>query len=266
MRKSKIYTSAMFLLAVCIIFGGWFMTVKLLRQREEKFLGSTGRIEVQSAETALFADSEQDVQAEEAAEQEEFHGQIMSEYTRALVLAVWEYGGNEVPHEPFYGQMNMELAIDAGKKWIENMAAQGVFTDELQEGEYDMVKASLFTLDTPLIVGDLDRSMYSYWKVQFIKSDATVELTIHADSGEVWMANISVDEGNGVMEVYDLAYLLEYAFPFMETGTALWVDTRDGTVSESSLNEEVIASGRQYLVQVNEDSRVVIEFELKKKE
>lgn len=265
MRKSRVYTSAVFLLAVCIIFGGWFITVRLLRQRADKFIASTGRVEMQMAETALFADSEQDAQ-EEAEVQEEFRGQVMSEYTRALVLAVWEYGGNEVPHEPLPKQMNMEQAIDAGKKWIENMTAHGVFTDELQEGESDMVSASLFTLDTPLIVGDLDRSMYSYWKVQFIKSDAEVELTIHADSGEVWMANISVEAGNGVVEVYDLTHLLKYAFPFMESGNTVWMDRTDGTMAESFLHGGLIATGKQYLVKLNEDSQAVIEFELKKKE
>ena len=266
MRKSKVYTSAMFLLAVCIIFVGWFITVRLLRRRVEKYIASTGRVEMQMAETALFADSERDAQKEEAAGQEEFRRQVMSEYTRALVLAVWEYGGSEVPHEPLPKQMNMEQAIDTGKKWIENMAAHGVFIDELQEGESDMVSASLFTLDTPLIVGDLDRSMYSYWKVQFIKSDAEVELTIHADSGEVWMASISVESGNGVVEVYDLTHLLKYAFPFMEAGNTVWVDKTDGTMAESFLHGGLIATGKQYLVKLNEESRAVIEFELKKKE
>lgn len=265
MRKSRIYTTAMFLLAVCIIFGGWFMTARLLRVREEKFLDSTGRIEVQSAETALFSDSGQNTQTEEKEGHEEFCGRTMTEYTRALVLAIWEYGGNEVPHEPLYGQMDMEQAIDAGKKWIENMAVQGVFTDELQEDEYDTVKASLFTLDTPLIISDLDRSMYSYWKVQFIRNDVTVELTIHADSGEIWEAGISVDRENSVVEVYDLTYLLEYAFPFMEAGDVVWVDDVQAVMGvKSSLHEEVIATGKQYLVQVNEDSRAVIEFELKR--
>lgn len=264
MRKSRIYTTAMFLLAVCIIFGGWFMTARLLRVREEKFLDSTGRIEVQSAETALFSDSGQNTQAEEKEGHEEFCGRTMTEYTRALVLAIWEYGGNEVPHEPLYGQMDMEQAIDAGKKWIENMAVQGVFTDELQEDEYDTVKASLFTLDTPLIISDLDQSMYSYWKVQFIRNDVTVELTIHADSGEIWMASISVNDKNGVVETYDLAYLMKYAFPFMEVGDVIWTeDTQAGVMVESSLNENVIATGKQYLVQVNEDSYTVIEFELR---
>ena len=266
MRKSRIYTTAMFLLAICIIFVGWFITVRLLRHRAEKFIASTGRVEMRMAETALFTDSEQVAQNEEATGQEEFSGQVMSDYERVLVLAVWEYGGNEVPHEPLPKQMNMEQAINAGKKWIENMAAQGVFAEELQENEHDMVSAGLFTLNTPLIVGDLDRSMYSYWKVQFIKSDAIIELTIHADSGEVWMATISVEEEGGVVEVYDLSYLLKYAFPFMEAGNTAWVDTTDCTVAECSLNEELVATGKQYLLQVNEDSRKVIKFELKKKE
>lgn len=91
------------------------------------------------------------------------------------------------------------------------------------------------------------------------------ETALLSDSGEIWRASISVDEENGVVEAYDLAYLLEYAFPFMEAGDVIWVDdAQAGIVVKSSLREEVIATGKQYLVQVNEDSRAVIEFELKR--
>lgn len=266
MGKSRIYTFAMFLLAVCIIFGGWFITVKLLKQREEKFLGSTGRIKVQTEETALFADNEQNSNEEnEDTEiaQDGFRGQAMSEYTRALVLAVWDYGGNEVPHEPLYGQMDREQAVDAGQNWIKNMAEHGVFTDELQESDSDMVKAGLYTIDTPLIVSDMDRSVYSYWKVQYLKSGVLVDLTIHASSGEVWMASISVEEGDDPVESYDLAELLEYVYPFMETGNTIWVDTKNGMVAKSSLNEMVIASAKRYSVWISgQNPRIVIDFKL----
>lgn len=266
MGKSRLYTFIMFLLAVCVIFGGWFITVKLLRQREEKFLGSTGRIKVQTEETALFADSEQDSNEEnEDTEiaQDGFHGQAMSEYTRALVLAVWDYGGNEVPHEPLYGQMDREQAVDAGRNWIKNMAEHGVFTGELQESDSDMVKAGLYTIDTPLIVSDMDRSVYSYWKVQYIKSGVMVDLTIHASSGEVWMASISVEESDGPVESYDLAELLGYAYPFMETGNTIWVDKKNGMIAESSLNEMVIASAKRYSVWISgQNPQIVIDFKL----
>lgn len=279
MSKSRIYAAIMFLSAVCMIFGGWFLTARLLRQREVRFLGSTGKVAVQSEEIGLFADDSlsgaQEQETEQAA-QEEFQGQKISEYVRALVLAVWEYGGRELPHEPMAGQMNMKQAIDAGKKWVENMAQIGVYTDELSGCDFDATKAELCTIDTPIRMS-MDESMYSYWKIWFIKDGVSVELTIHAASGEVWKAKISVEQGeekDNYVEVYDIAYLLQYAFPFMETGTnKTWMEAYDreggmqtvGVVRMESA--AVYAEARQYLIAITDRSdRSVMEFELYMKE
>lgn len=44
MCKGKMYTLIPFLLSFCVVIGGWFLTKKLLNQREEEFLNSTGQI------------------------------------------------------------------------------------------------------------------------------------------------------------------------------------------------------------------------------
>lgn len=275
MSKSRIYTAVMFLSAICMIFGGWFLTARLLRQREERFLGSTGKVAVQSEEIGLFADDSlggaQEQETEQEA-QEEFQGQKISEYVRALVLAVWEYGGKELPHEPMAGQMNMKQAIDAGKKWVENMAQIGVYTDELSGCDFDATKAELCTIDTPIRMS-MDESMYSYWNIWFIKEGVSVELTIHAASGEVWKAEISVEQGDYV-DVYDMGYLLQYAFPFMGTGTnKTWLETYDLEGDKQSVNAvriesaAVYAEARQYLIAIADRAdRSVMEFELYMKE
>lgn len=39
----------------------------------------------------------------------------LSEKEMGEILAVWEMGGKELPHEPKTGQLDMEQAIDVGK-------------------------------------------------------------------------------------------------------------------------------------------------------
>lgn len=280
MSKGRIYTGIMFLTAAGMIFGGWFFTVKLLMDREARFLGSTGKAAVQSEEIGLFTDGSlsgaQERETGQAAAQEEFQGQEMSEYERALVLAVWEYGGRQLPHEPMAGQMNMKQAIDAGKKWVEDMAQTGVYTDELSGCNFDATKAELCTVDTQLRTS-LDEAMYSYWNLWFIKDGVSVELTIHAASGEVWKAKISVEmeeEDDCYVEVYDIGYLLEYAFPFMGAGVNIeWAEAYDlengmQTVDVVKIEgKAVYADARQYLIRVGgEPARSVMEFELYRKE
>lgn len=276
MSKSRINTVIMFLTAVCIIFGGWCLTAWLLIQRETKFLGGTGKVEVQSGEIGLLADSGGvgNVRDQET-EQEEFQGQKMGEYARAIVLSVWEYGGKELPHEPMAGQMNMKQAIDAGKRWVENMAQAGVYTDELQECDFDATKAELCTINTPIRMS-MDESMYSYWKIWFLKDGVSVELTIHAASGEIWKAKISVEmeereEKVGYVEVYDTGYLLQYAFPFMDKGiNKEWAEAYDLEADRQTADvvwaesEAVTAEAKQYLLQVTDSlPRSVMEFELR---
>ncbi len=51
--------------------------------------------------------------------------------------------------------------------------------------------AVLCTLDSPL---PLEESLISYWKVTYVEGDVEIVLTIHARSGQVWDANISMNE------------------------------------------------------------------------
>ncbi|MDE6387716.1 MAG: hypothetical protein K2L82_07935 [Lachnospiraceae bacterium] len=272
MSKSRICTFAMFLLAICIIFGGWFLTERLLVKHEVNFLDSTGRIEVRSEEIKLFAENEQENTGEQLTQQEEFYGHEMNAYTRAKVLSVWDYGGKELPHEPMTGQMNMEQAIDAGKKWVETMAASGFFTDKLQGCEFDATKATLCTIDTPRRYTDMEEMLYSYWKLWFVKDGVSVELMLHAASGEVWKAKFTVEIGDEPVATYDLAYLLSFAFPFMEIEQesdydVIWSTVGEDGVDAVSIEGQMLSAlAKQYLLQINEEPTCVgLDFGLKAK-
>ncbi|MBD5524893.1 MAG: hypothetical protein HDR04_10860 [Lachnospiraceae bacterium] len=170
----------------------------------------------------------------------------------------------------------MKQAIDAGKKWVENMAQIGVYADELSGCDFDATKAELCTIDTPIRMS-MDESMYSYWNIWFIKDGVSVELTIHAASGEVWKAKISVERGEekgNYVEVYDMGYLLQYAFPFMGTGiNKTWTEAYDleGNMQATDVvrieSKAVYAEARQSFIQSGDrPDRSVIEFELYMKE
>lgn len=271
MNKNRIYTAMMFLLAVCVIFGGWFLTKRLLIQREERFLTGTGNIAVQSEKIGFLEDSGLSA-AQEQETEAEFQGREMSADMRVDVLEIWEYGGKELPHEPMSGQMDMKQAIDVGKEWVKSMAAHDVFTDKLQECDFTATKAELCTIDTPLRMR-MEAAMYSYWKIWFLKDDGSVELTIHAASGEVWQAKICVETGETYDVAYDLAHLRQYAFPFMENEAETeWVDLYDpyerAEISMVKIKSRTLyAEAKQYLRQVDgEAAQTIIEFVLRANE
>ena len=143
MNKSKLYAVVVFLLSFGVVIGGWFLTGTLLRQKQEEFLDRTGRIALQPAENSLFSSNQPGDTEGDLADDTLFEGQLLSEGMMAEVLAVWESGGNELPHEPQKGQMNMEQAIETGKEWIADMAGCGIVPEELAECDFDKVTARL---------------------------------------------------------------------------------------------------------------------------
>lgn len=261
MKKDKFSTLLLFALVLCIVTGGWFVTRKALLQREVKFLGTTGQIPLQASEIALFSESEQDDIEENEGEREAFQGGDMSEQMMALVLSVWESGGNERPHEPYKGQMNMEQAIEAGENWIRKINEPGGFFWDLQETGFDMVSAKLCTIDTQENVQGLDERMLSYWKVEFVRSDSRndvgIVLTIHAVSGEVWKASISIENESGLTETYDLEELLNLAFSYEIDNTVLLTDVDNNTMYQGFTNGLVFEAVKGYDVKVRSNEDVV---------
>ncbi len=216
MNKSKMYALIIFMLSFGAVIGGWFLTEALLYQKQEEFLDRTGRIALQSAESSLFSTEQPGEAGGDLTEETAFEGQPLSEEMMAKVLAVWESGGNELPHEPQKGQMNMEQAIDAGKDWITVMADYGIAPEKLAECDFDKVTAKLCTLDTQV---DFDDSLLSYWLIQFTENDVTVSLTVHAASGEIWKASLSMKESDRSSKEYSPDEMLEIAFPFTNRGS-----------------------------------------------
>ena len=258
MNKSKLYALIVFLLSFGVVIGGWFLTETLLRQKQEEFLDRTGRIALKSAETSLFSSNQPGESDGDLTEGTLFEGQPLSEEMMAEVLSVWESGGNELPHEPQKGQMNMEQAIETGKEWIAVMAECGIVPEELDECDFDKVTARLCTLEKKV---DFDDGLLSYWLVQFTENDVAVSLTVHAASGEIWKASLSMKESDRLSTECDHEEMLEIAFSFINSGNTETANLLNNTTCNIMPGGLVYAAVKEYQIAVkNQEPVVVIDF------
>lgn len=213
--KGKIYTAVVVAVSLCIVFGGWFLTKKLLDKKEEEFLNGTGTVALRSSQTALLAQEEAQEEAN-AFKEQEIPEELMQE-----ILLLWSYGGKEMPHEPKEEQMNMEQAIEAGRRWIAVLAEHEIVPRALTNGDFDKITAQLSTVETET---ELDERLLSRWTLEYMKDDVDINLTIHAMSGEVWDANISMMAYSSLAYEYSLTELLDLMFPRAKKGDTLAED------------------------------------------
>ena len=230
MSKDKAYTLLVFGLSFAVVFGGWFLTKELLDSKENEILSAKGQMVLESTK----ADREEN----HPAVQEEFVPQTLTEEQMAEVLAVWEAGGREMLHEPMAGQMNMEQAITAGREWIDSLANNQILPAELTEIPFHDTSAVLCTLDSP---ASLEESLISYWKVVYVEDDVEIVLTIHARSGQVWDANISMNEDKMLSGTCSEEEILAIAFPFLKNDSAKIV-VEDSTMYKISEEGTVYAT------------------------
>ncbi len=228
MSKGKIDTLFIFCLSFAVVFGGWFLTKEMLDRNEAEILARKGQISVEIAEVNV---NENNPVAEN------FEGEDLNEDEIAEVLAVWNAGGREVFHEPMAGQMNMEQAINAGRDWIALLADNNIIPDYLSECRFDDTGAVLCTLDSNVL---LEKSFISYWKITYVKDDVKIVLTIHALSGQVWDADIFMNEDKMLFGTYSDEEILAIAFPFLTSGDAEII------VEKSTIYKKISEEGKVY--------------------
>ncbi|MCM1181534.1 MAG: hypothetical protein NC347_14870 [Clostridium sp.] len=220
------------------VFGGWFLMDKLLSAKEKQILSQTGQVAIPS----VIEDSENGGADGEGQgnNQSAFTGKVLSEEEIAKVLSVWEAGGREIPHEPLEGQMSMEQAIEKGNWWIANMAKEEVLPDEMLTGDFDSTTAKLYTLENET---DIEMQMLSMWEITYKKDDVTIDMKIHAWSGEVWMADITMDEEIAAVDACSEEEMLDSAFPSFS-----WKQGGIAASIQDGLHYEVGPNGSVYVM------------------
>ena len=244
MRKDKIDTLLVFCLSFTVVFGGWFLTKGLLHCKENEMLTAKGRIVLDNTK----ADGEEN----NPAMQEDFVPQVLSEDQMAEILTVWEAGGREILHEPMAGQMNMEQAIEAGEKWITSLADNYVLSADFIEYSFRDTSAVLCSLDS---FASLEESWISYWKITYTGDDVKIVLKLHAATGQVWKADISVNEDKMLYGICSDEEVLAAAFPFLSAANAEII-IEDNKVYKVSENEKISAALKRDSVVVDKQTPV----------
>ncbi len=201
MNRNKIHTFIGLCLLFTVVSSGWFFTKGILNRKESEILKTKGRI--------LIAEAI-------ASAEEQFEQVSLSEELTAQILAVWNAGGRQVYHEPTEGQMTMEQAIEVGMDWIGRLTEAGILLKEVSEKEAPNISAVLYTLENKHeLQKDLKRELLSCWTVIYTTTDVEVYLTIHAYSGQVWKADISMPYSAVMAIPCSDEQLIETAFPFL---------------------------------------------------
>ena len=194
MNKQKIYTGIGIALSLLIAIGGWLLTSALIDKKSDALLSLTGitTIDAPGIMSTPGITENADDRSHNSPMSER---PVLTEQQIYEILQNWESSGNEKPHEPKEGQLNMEQAIAAGKTGLTYFSEQGIIPVELAGYKYDKTNAYLCQ---NLIDGQaqfLD-SVYSYWTVTFTSEQMSANLIINAVTGQIWKASMTIFNEN----------------------------------------------------------------------
>lgn len=240
-RRSRILSVAGILAGCLVVFAGYWVMQQMLNRRQEVLLSQSGSL--QTAEEELTDDDrEEEARVKLTAE----------ELTDVLFRAC--YVMDQVPHEPYGRQMTMQEAIEIGQSWVEGFCEAYAFPGRDMVFQFEEVSALLCTWEMgddaylrQMIVRDetlseirnwnqvvaedrgdqLAESMYGYWRISFSGTGITVNLQIHAVSGQILQAYLETDTYLAEMEALPFERILtEYAASFELPGREepVWED------------------------------------------
>lgn len=240
-RRSRILSVAGILAGCLVVFAGYWVMQQMLNRRQEVLLSRSGSL--QTAEEELTDDDrEEEARVKLTAE----------ELTDVLFRAC--YVMDQVPHEPYGRQMTMQEAIEIGQSWVEGFCEAYAFPGRDMVFQFEEVSALLCTWEMgddaylrQMIVRDetlseirnwnqvvaedrgdqLAESMYGYWRISFSGTGITVNLQIHAVSGQILQVYLETDTYLAEMEALPFERILtEYAASFELPGREepVWED------------------------------------------
>ncbi len=203
MIKSRILTAIAVVLSLLIVYGGWLLTNQLLDRQHLNLMNTVHSISVnepseagQRAETAKVNLSIQEI---------------------SNILNVWSSGQTKHYHDPYDGQLSMEEAIKAANSGLSYFCNSNILPKELLASDLTQTSAFLYDVRAPrAALTEVNTGLaYSFWSVSMSNREIFINLTINAQTGQIWMTDISTySQGvnfNGIkaldmMEQYE-AYL-----------------------------------------------------------
>lgn len=188
MSKKYKYTIVTLSLAVIFSLGSMAGMKLTLQIRERQLLTESGRASmktpVRSWQTADSKGGE-----DEKVPDEERH--MLTTEKKEKVLDGWNNRTGVTIHNPVNGQFSMEEAIVIAKEWLAQMGLR----EDQQEGEIDVayMRAQLGVATQETLKGEQLEPYYSIWTVYIVNDSLQGNLYINAVTGEVWGAEIYLD-------------------------------------------------------------------------
>lgn len=188
MSKKYIYTVLSVGIAAIFLFSGMVCMPMVLDKRESDLLSESGKVIVESPVRA-WQEKEDGIEIETG---NDFDGQRYMLTTEQLEAAVssWNNRTGETLHNPVGGQISMEAAIEAGKKWLTDM---GIEQSEEEFLNYS-VSATLSVGNQKELTGIQLEPYYSFWTVQIQGQSQSSVLYLNAVTGRVCKAEITLYE------------------------------------------------------------------------
>lgn len=188
MHKRNLLTAMGILLSLCMAFGGWIFTGKMLERKEKSLISPGGTMQFEFLGTTrkeIGAEEEEEVpvKAKDTALRPKLTGEEMAE-----VIQSWESRNQEHPHEPVGEQLMMEEAIQIGKEWITILEEQMGIPDHLLA--YDNINAYLCNKNQYNDISEDFYQYFSYWYMVFSGQEGKITLKINAVTGQVWDTGI----------------------------------------------------------------------------
>lgn len=185
MFKQHILSAVVALLSTVIVFGGWLLTNELLNRQHLTLMNTVHSISVKEP-------TEADISVEPAKV-------TLSTQQISDILEVMKSGYRKYYHDPYDEQLTMEEAIRVAKSDLSYFCDKGILPLELLESSFTQTNAFLYDLQSikqeavpvPVVVEKLSDAAYSFWSVQLSNRDISVELTLNALTGQIWIADIN---------------------------------------------------------------------------
>ena len=234
MYKRLLGTAAAFLTSLAIAAGGLYMLRLGLKNEEKSLLSEKGTVEQKSlsGNSANGADdtSVSYLETDTSLSEEELY-QVLKNDEEAVAYQ---------PHEPYYGQLTMQQAVEKGRKWLNRFREENSALDIPKEIEKKVWANLIRGGEEELSVMDSNR-IFSSWNLNFDEAGITVDLVINAVTGEV----LSMDIFRETVKITG-----EDRKKMLETFVSQFDFPKDGEIQEEgdSLLIQSLCGGRFYVV------------------
>jgi len=190
MIKQRILTVIAAAFSLLIVCGGWFLINELMDRQQTNLMNRVNSITVNET-----SNDDQD-------KEDETGRLLLSTQEITDILNVWRFDQTGYYHDPIDGQLTMEEAIKAAKSGLSYFCNEGVLPNQISENEYTQTNAFLYDIqdkkNISKVVPAAKRPSYSFWSVSLANQKVIIQLTLNAQTGQIWMANISLTSYDGI--------------------------------------------------------------------